>query len=66
MFVSVSQIFYDVIGQDVSFWQWFWRRLYCLNRLVARLTTRKLYTYSQCTYVHTQNTNSAHNTLRIK
>ena len=33
-----------------SFWQWFWRPLYCLYRLVSALAdTRQLYIHSQCT-----------------
>ena len=27
----------NLIGYDASFWQWFWRRLYCLYRLVSAL-----------------------------
>ena len=34
-----------------SLWQWFWRSLYCLYRLVSALAdTRQLYIQSQCTY----------------
>ena len=33
-----------------SLWQWFWRSLYCLYRLVSALAdTRQLYIHSQCT-----------------
>ena len=39
------------IGQDASFWQWFWRHLYCLYRLVSALANPETNVQSQSVFV---------------
>ena len=41
-----------LIGQDASFWQWFWRCLYCLYRLVSALVDheRNVQSLYRCTH----------------